>query len=445
MTTQAAIRQRMLAIEPSLGEVQSIASIAVQTLTVTALATGSVQSGKYVNKWLLRPGLAAANVADRVRVCSNFASSTGLLTQAGAAYGDTTATGESVEIHEYRPYEIDRVIQRAMQTCRFLDTAILPVNASGMYWLDAYDWIDEPSVIREVRWDAFPVLTNNRFMQQWNGYSSAGALVPDYFALSGVFSRQPGNTRGKWRLRSPASAWSVTLTIGLLEVDDDQATLRGKTVTGVAVASTGTAGDVKVTVSDGVDSTDSAFVPGSGTRAEVAAEHTIAEDATTLTLTLSGTAQTDISELYLCFGALTNGIRVSNPQMRQRWPGWALQWQQGQPLRMDALGVYGYGTRLALVTQRPYAPFDATRVAQGLADQDETDAPLDTIAYQAVALFFEGRRDGQDGNATDAAKADLWRRKADALRAQHLASSDAPGINTDLLSQRGSQVMARVR
>lgn len=441
MPTLAGIRQRMYELEPSLGKVYPIASLSATTVVVTRLATGQVQSGKYINKWLIRPD--TANAADRTRICSNFASSTGTLTHAGSNYADTTTTGEDVEIAEYDAYDIDRSVVRAMETCRFIDHATLPTNASGIYWLDGFSWIDEPSTIREVRWDAWPVLSNNRFMQQWNGYSSAGALVPDYWDLTGTFTRGTGSARGKYTLVSPDSAWEVSQTVGLLEVDVDISTLRGQTVSVTLVGSTATGSQATVTVTDGVDTTASDALPGTGVRSQVSAQHVISDSATTLRFYASGDNTTTIEELYLNFQQTNQAVKVSVPRAIKTWPGWALDWQQGQPLRMDALGVTGYGTRLVVVSERPYTPFLASRIAAGTADQDETDAPLDLIAYAALAEFFRGEADGQTGVMRDAAKADKWFRIAQQKRAQHLASSDKPGFGDTLLSQRGSRVSAR--
>ena len=89
-------------------------SITATTLVIASLATGTVTSGKYGAKWILRPD-AASQPADRVRLTTEtgFASATGTLTHAGANYADITATGESIEILEYEPYLLDTAIQEA--------------------------------------------------------------------------------------------------------------------------------------------------------------------------------------------------------------------------------------------------------------------------------------------------------------------------------------------
>lgn len=441
-STLAEIRKTMFEWEPSLGVVYDVSALAPQTLTVARLATGRVQSGKYIDKWLRRP--QAADAANRnERIVSNFAASTGVLTHEGAAYTDTTATGETVEIHEYQPYLVDQAVQKALDTCRFRDEAVLPVNASGIYWLNGYDWIDEPSVIHELRHDGFPVLSNNRFMQQWNGYSPAGALVPDYFDLTGVFTRTSGSKRGKYILVSPNSAWEVSQTVGLLEVDVDNASLRGQTVTAVLVGSTSGTDQARVRVTDGTQTVDSAYLPDTGVRSEVSAEINISDSATTLRFYAEGDETTNVSELYLCYSQVNDGVRVGNPTVLNRWPGWALNWVQGQPLNMQTYGIRGYGTRFTIVSQRPYARFPESMVQAGTADALETDAPAYLIAARAIALFFEDRMNGREGNAEDARKFALWNDKANKARAQHMASSDGPGFNDTILEQMGSRVMAR--
>lgn len=442
MPTFADYRKRAFELEPSLGSVYRVASVTAQTLTVTALATGGVQSGKFLSKWLQRPQSGDA-LNRNPRIVTDFDSADGKFTHGGVAYTVLPPSNEFVEVHEYEPRLLDTSVARAMETCRFRDESVIPVNAAGIYWLDGLDWIVEPSDIREVRLDGFPVITNNRYMQQWNTYDDDGRLIPDFWDLTGTFGLEHGSARGLYRLLSPDSAWEVSATPGLLEVDVSSQSLRGKTVTAVLVGSTDTGSQAKVTVSDGDDSTASDFLPGTGVRTEVTAEHVISDDATTLTITAEGTNETSIEELYLCVGELNDGIRVGRTRTINRWPGWALDWQQGQPLRMDTLGGAGLGSRLVVVSQRPYTPYPSSCVIAGTADESISGAPLDLIASQAIALFFEDRANGRDATAQDASKAVQWRKKADRMRAQHLASSDSPGFTDTVLSQRGSRVGAR--
>ena len=94
MTTLKSIRRAMyLRPGSGVGQTEVIASLTTTTAVVSKLATGTINSEKYLRKWLIRAE-AASQPADRERSCSAFSSSTGTFTHAGANYADTTATSE---------------------------------------------------------------------------------------------------------------------------------------------------------------------------------------------------------------------------------------------------------------------------------------------------------------------------------------------------------------
>ena len=90
------IRREMYRRHPgALGRTESIASLTTTTAVVNALATGVIDSEKFVRKWMLRA--EAASAADRVRIVKTFASASGTFTHEGTNYADTTATSEKLD------------------------------------------------------------------------------------------------------------------------------------------------------------------------------------------------------------------------------------------------------------------------------------------------------------------------------------------------------------
>jgi hypothetical protein len=453
MPTLAEIRQRILRHDASLGRVETIASLTTSEVTVDALATGSIGAGKFSGKWILRP--SAASTADRLRITAEdgYNAALGSLRHAGQNYADTTATSEVVEIHEHEPFLLDNAVQSALSGTRFLDRSILPTRASDHYSLSGLSWIAEPSDISSVTRHAIPLLNNNRGFEKWNGYSTAGALVPDNWTIGGsgaTFARSTTTRTGAYSLSVTRAGTNATFsfTIPVLDTGVDEDSLRGDVLTVVLVGRSGQANSLIVAVAsekaDGTvisTSTSDAHTGGGGWE-ELSVEHTVSATADRLTVT--GTLQVDetalIDECYLVRGSLTDDIRRNNQRGGYRVRGYTFE--QGQPPLLRA-GAGARGGILVIETQRPYATFVQSRINAGTADADSTDAPLDLIAYGALFRLYEDLPESMD----QARKAEKYRRIYSAMQAQHLAVDDTDEHRgADLIpAPRNGAMIRRVR
>ena len=292
MPTLREIRAEMVTREAELGRVADVASLTTTTAVVTALATGTVSAGKYSEKWLLRP--STANVADRVRVSSTFASATGTLTHAGTNYADTTATSEQIEILEHEPYLFDQAIQRALGTTRRVFAYEMPSRPGlDRYSLADQSWITDAGDVARVYRRGSPLLTRNRHFEHWNAYSS-GALVPDDWTLAGsgaTFARST-TTRGRtpYALGVTRSGTNATVTqaydVVLHGVSSQD--IRSETVTGVLVGRSGAGSSLTVTVrsldaaGNVLSSNASDAHDGDDDWQELSVEHTVHAAAETL-------------------------------------------------------------------------------------------------------------------------------------------------------------------
>lgn len=446
MTTLAQFRQRMLQLDPDLGRVENIASLNSDgfAAVVTRLAVGSIGSGKFADQWLLRPE-AASQPADRLRFIDDYNSRTGELFHEGTAYSDVTATDEEVEIHTLEPGGLDEAIQFALRNTRFRDEHVIAARADGRYYLHDLAWLDEPSDILRVGRRANPVLTPNRHFEKWFGYDSGGLLVPDRWTLAGsgaTFVRSTIARRGQFSLGVTAgggASATVSFTVGLLDTGVSADTLRGQTVTGVLVLSSDDAGTT-VSVTDDVDTTSSSFNTGDGTWEELTAQHVINAAATTLTLKalVSPADVIKLQELYLAFGSLNDDIR--RDAHRTAWEDARPRYEQLSPLLLNSFR--GRGGQVVIETARPYPEFTASRVLAGTADADEHDAPLDLIAYGALARLYEQRA---HFSFEDSAKARTFADDYGARRDNHLYVEDntRPGFTDEMLGH-SSHVSARV-
>lgn len=451
MPTLKEVRQRMLRLDSSLGRVEAIASLTTANVIVSALAAGTIGAGKFANKWLLRPD--TATTADRLRLTTStgYNAATGTLTHGGAVYADTTATGESVEIHEHEPFLLDNAIQAALRGTRFLDRTYVPTTQSQRYSLAGLSWIADPSDVVKVKKFNVPVLSNNRSFEKWNGYSS-GSLVPDGWTLAGsgaTFARSSTARLGAYSLsvtRSGADA-TVSVTLPILDTGVAADNLRGQTVTVVAVGRSGQASSLRARITsekaDGtvVTTTNTSYHTGGGGWEEVSAEHTVA--ATADQVTISARVEVNetalIDELYVCIGSLNDSIRRVDYRGGLRVRGY--QFEQGQPPVLY-VNAGARGGQLLIETQRPYTAFTQSRVDAGTADADSTDAPLDLIAYGALYRLFEDLPESAD----QARKAEKYRRIYSSLQAQHLAVDDQDEPRgAELIPSPRNNRIARVR
>ena len=456
MPTLKQVRQRALKLDPSLGRVELITGLTTTTVVCASLATGTVGAGKFSNKWVLRPDAALSGgvAVDRLRLTtsSGFAASTGTLTHAGTNYADTTVGTEQAEIHEFEPYLLEQAIQTVLRGTRFLDFSILPTKASDRYSMIDLSWINEPSDIVSVHKLPIPVLNNNRGFEKWNGYSSAGAIVPDGYTLAGsgaTFARSTTTRTGPYSLsvtRSGTDA-TVSFTIPVLNSGVSEDSLRGETVTAVCVGRSGQANSLVVTIdsqkSDGTSilSEDSSAHTGGGSWEELAKEHTVSATAdqivVTATVNVDETALLD--EFYLCIGSLTDGIRRNTQTGGYRVGKY--QFEQGQPPRLR-LAAGSRGAQLLIKSQRPYAAFDETRITSGLADSDTTDCPLDLLAYGALYRLYEDLPESPD----QMRKAEKYRRIFNQLQAQHLADDNQEeNRGAEIIPPPRASTIARVR
>ena len=427
--------REMIRWEPSLGQIVPITSLTTTTIVSNLLAVGTLSAGRQINKWLLRRDVASPNqAADRVRVCSNYAAASGTLTHAGAAYADTTATDEFVEILELEPRLIDEAINATLARLRFEDRTILPTHKSRNYGLGALDWLREASDVKRITHVANPVLSRNRYMDKWNAVSSAGLLEPDFWTLagtSGVWARTTANLYGTARFSLRVTRAGTNLTVrqtpGLLSVGVAADDLQGETVQVVAVVYSAVASQVRAQLLDGVTTTNSSYHTGDSTWQELSTAATaVGAAGTTLQFGLSiegDNTAVDVAQLYLVHNAVTDAVRRDNYTEREFLPEWA----QDGALRITA-PYTGFGGQLAVYSHRAYPQFDATRLRNGTADGDTSDAPLRCTAEGALAHLYKEIALSSTGTAADMAKAERHERIFRQMAASHLLEADNPNV-----------------
>jgi len=297
----------------------------------------------------------------------------------------------------------------------------------GRYWLTELDWITTPAHVRRFGRRSARVLTPNRQMDQWSSYNSSGALAPDFWTVAGsgaTFARSTTTRRGPYSLSVTRAGTDATVsrTVSLLEDGVSADSLRGEKVTGVAVVRSGQSSSVTVSVADGVGTTTSSAHAGNSQFAEInTGEHTISASATTLTLTATVAVNETalIDELYLVFGTLDDTVRRDASRV---------EWLGGRPTFGENrlwLGPKRFADSIIVESERPYPEFLRTRVEGGTADADTSDAPLDLVAYGALARFFEGQVD---------ARQIKYRKFYSALQAGHLRDDEGSQGGAQLLS-----------
>ena len=437
-----------------LGRVFPIASIAAQTVTVTQLATGTTGAMIYSEKYLLRPdaALSGGGVAvDRLRISSNYASTSGVITQAGAAYTDTTATDEDVEIHEFDPYRIETAIQEALASTVRVDESLLQARADGRYTFGLLPWIIQPADIALLGFRGSPVITGNRYFSGWGTVSTAGVLQPDRWTLAGsgaTFARSTTSRTGLYSLKTTRAGTDVTVHQAVQAVTSNASdnTLRGRTMTGVAVCMTTDASSALVRItSEKVDGTvlstsDSDYHTGSGRWEELSIEHTIHAQADLIRVTALQDVDGDVywDDLYETLDELGDGQRIDRyPTVW--WRGYKDFSQNPTTFYAPDGGVQNTG-ELVVRSLRKYPTFDAARVAAGLADDDSTDCPTELLKYRALSRFFFALARDQEGNANLQAKATQYGQMADDLAKSHIADLTVtqPGAQMYSGSQYGT-------
>ena len=385
MPTYTQIMQEMLREAPVLGSTESIASGSATTCVVSRLATGSVSANSYRNWWMLRTGPAGA--ADRERICSTFADTTGTLTHAGANYSDTTFTSETLILLRppFQPHLVDAAIRETITSIPRIDiTEMATVQGQRLYWLSDLDWIKQESDVLRVELWPTNVLSRNRYLSKW---SVADAAAADSFTLAGAAGTIARSTTTGGE--SPYSAAvtragtdvTLTQTVGLLDARGTDDSLRGEKVTVVAYARAGAASSLRLFVSDGITTTNSSYHAGSGAFAELSKEVTLAAAATALTFgaELKTNETVYIDELYLVFGELTDGVRrsagVNKSVVVPR------EYLDGAGPKALLLPERGFGAQYAIYSYRPFAEITT--------DAQSTDCDLKLAATGALARVFQ--------------------------------------------------------
>ena len=405
MSTLAAVRQETLQSGPDFGGVYLATALAAQTVTVAQLADGGKTAAFGVDRYLLRPDTASA--ADRVRTCTNFVSSTGVFTHTGTAYADTTVGTEALEVHIFDPRDLDTGINVALGKIRRLATSILPAVA-GRNWLYNYDWIQQPSDVRLIEYVSSPQLTNNRYLQEWNSYSSAGVLQPDRWTLSGTAATCTRGSTFQWRGQYTASltpggaaAGLLTQSVGLLENGVSADTLRGEVVTVVGVARATDASNVRVWVDDGSGKQYSSYHTGGSTFEELTKQITISSTATMLDCGIeaaSGKAVCQVGELYLMYGTISDSVRADNYTGDPVWS----EYEQGSSGLPVNLPIKSFGSHYRIKSYRPYPQFPWSMIRAGTADALVTDCPLQLAYIGGIAELYRKVYGKQDKRTIDA-------------------------------------------
>lgn len=428
MPTLTAVRQRMLELEPRvLGQVYTPTSFTTTTAVVAKLATGTVGSGKYAGKFLLR-ATAANQPADRVRVVTptGFNSATGAFTHAGTNYADTTVGSEQLEVLEFDPDLLDLAINEGIRRCRFIDTAHFQLRPDGRYPMTVWPWITEAQLVVRFGRRSSPVLTDNRHMERFGQVHTDGTLRPDSWNLGGsgaTFARSTTTRRGAYALSVTRAGTDATvdqvIPVRYSDAPDDD--LRGETVLGVAVARSTEASSVRVRVTseDGsgnvLSTSNSSYHTGADAWEELSVEHVVHASAEQVRVStrVEVNEAALLDEDYLAFGPeVTDALRRDD--YVTEWLERPYDYTQN-PLAW--LGPRGRGQQLVVESRRPYPTFDATRLAAGTADGDTTDCPLDLAAHKALAMFFAGRA---TDNAKMASQATRYAELADQLQAGHM-------------------------
>lgn len=427
MPTLTEYRRRMLSLDDSLGQVETVTGLATGSVTAASLAYGTVGARKFSEKYILRPSAALSGgvAVDRLRFSSNYTSSSGAIAHAGTNYADTTITDEAVEIHEHEPWRLEQAIQDALAQTLRIDRSHLQPRTDGRYYLNNFSWVNAAQGVKVGRSDS-RVLTGNRHFDQWGTVSTAGVLQPDRWTMSGsgaTFARST-TSRSRYSLSATRSGTTTTVeqTVQAVTGSSSDSTLRGKVVTGFVIAQTTVASQTRVRVTsekaDGtvLSTTNSSFHTGGGSWEELTAEHTV--DASADVVRISVRNEADGAQL-LDDGGLLEGT-MNDSERRDNFPvSWLeVDWSQNPLMFLTDTGITG---QIVIQSRRPYPTFDATRVRSGLADADSQDAPLDLIAYRALAKFYQRQADGLGGNASLARRAEKYAGQADVMGAAHLA------------------------
>lgn len=422
------IRQKMLEMAPQLGTVETPSALAAQTATVARLATGSLSAQRYVGYYMLRPD--ASNAANRApRIVTNYASSTGVLTHAGAAYTDTTETDEVLELHRHNPQKLDSAIAYAVSTIRVLDIDMLPtVPNKSEYSLAPFTWIQEEDDVLAVGYRNSPVVSRNRGFEKW----SAGGFA-DHWTIAGASaslartSTTPTGTYGATLTRAGADV-TLTQTVTLLETGVSADSLRGQTLVLVLRVAASTANQVRAAVADGTQTVTTSYHSGGGAYEELTATITVDNDATTLTIQIQVNTSDGAASIDQCYLAWASAV---NDSLRRDHYRNALlnrdEWEFGDAPLSLRLPARGRGGQYIVYSQRPISGFIASRIAGGTADGDSVDVLVDTAAIASLARLYRGLMSQRDENTTRYQQlAGYWEKQREIAQEKLLRIPGAP-------------------
>ena len=419
----------------SIAEVYDIASLTTTTAVVTSLATGGISSQAFVEKWMVRP--ENSNSADLIRRCTAFASSTGTLTHAGTNYADTTATSEQLLVLKWRLMYYLNSIDVAVGKTKRLHESVLPtLQGARRYWLSDFSWIDGPGDIESIWWTDDPNIVRNRYFEDYNTYNSSGVLVPDHWAISGASATMARSTtqvrRGQYSLAITRSGTdcAVSQIPGLLISGVSGDSLVGKTITIAAWCWSAVASQVRIRITDGVDTTNSSYHTGGSTWEELTATHTVNSAATSLTVSVR--VESDNTVCYI--DEYAAGETYDDAVRRDAWP----RYQLGRTgfIQNGALAAWlperGHNGQYIVKSYRPYPRFDATRLADGTALGDTTDCPLEVAVAGGVGRLYEVMAGMEEEGSPDREKyvreAALWNKRWEGMVLRNQASSNDSGL-----------------
>jgi hypothetical protein len=437
----------MIRIGPAdMGALYPVTALAAQSVTSSSAALGGYTNQKWKDYYLLRRE-AASQPADRVRRVVSYIASTGQWIHEGAAYGDTTITGEDVELWKYDPLlYVDPSVNEAIKDIRRLQMVELPSLMTERHTLHGLPGISSIIEIERIEAASSRQLTRNRFFDHWNDRTSAGVLQPDYWTIAGASATMARSTtqlwRGKYTLAITRSGTDATVTqvVGLLETGVSADSLRSKQVTAVLVGLASEDIQLRIGINDGVTTTWSSYHTGSSTFEELTVEKTLAATATKCDVVIAintENAVCNVGEAYAVTDDVTDTDRRGSYPSHRVYPQ---RLEQGSSFPVQLFGG-GRGNCFHVYLRRPYAEFTASRIAGGTADADEADAPLEIVAVGALAKMF-GRL-GKVAQAHDEAQymrlhARQYQRDFERMALQHLVQSGASSGSRPLFGRSWS-------
>lgn len=438
-----------LAGETLMGRYAPLTGAAAQTATASSLAFGGNSEQRYAQWWLWRPGASAT--ADHDKLIDSWAPGTGVFTHSGSAYSDTTATGETLYLlpPDLDPYKVRRACDTAIQQVREWDETIVPVVANvDTHWLADLDWIKDAASIRDVKWNQSPVITRNRYLQKRHTINTSGGFEPDYWTVSNNAAATPFTAttyRGQktyYNLeRSGGTNATLVQTVNALFGGVAGDPPSGETVTAVLVCTPANSSDLNIAVDDVDGAGDSTSTLATTPYQEVTTGISMASTTRALQFTVTAqinNASQQIYEAYACIGAVTDDVRRDTFRSYPV-PSNMYHFEQGGPLRIHHPPGMGTPGQFIICSERPYPGFDATRLASGAADTDESDAPLVPVATGILAILMEQRLGVTHPDAM------RWRRKFDGLCRAHLAYPSDGGVGKNILYPPFAAPPRRVR